>query len=385
MTNKKTGPIAQAIEDIRLGKPIILVDDDDRENEGDMVFAASKCTPELINMMMSYGRGLICQPMTAADTMRLKLPQQVISNEAHLQTAFTISIDATHGIGTGISATDRCTTVRAACANDAKSDDLVRPGHIFPLEAKEGGCLVRPGHTEASVDLVKLAGLGTQAVICEIMDNQGEASKLPELLDLAETLGIGVYTIHDLVNYRLRTEAWINKVETVNLPTEYGVFKLHIYQSGSDDNNESYLVLTHSEEKFSSEIPLVRVHAEWSLSNIINRLSHNEGSRLNLAMKNISESGCGALLFLRHIPAPHLDSPFTTKAYPPDIWEEEGALKTIGFDDFSGGYGLGAQILRDLGVRKMNILSNNDSSFKGISAFDLEINQRIPFGYGEEA
>ena len=222
MQKREIGPIEEAIEQIRLGKPVILVDDDDRENEGDLVFAAEKCTPELVNTMMCYGRGLICQPMTQRDTRRLKLPQQVYSNEAHLQTAFTISIDATHGIGTGISASDRCKTILAACNPEAKADDMVRPGHIFPLECKEGGCLIRPGHTEASVDLARLAGLSPQAVICEVLNDTGEASKLPELFDLAETLGIGVYTIHDLVNYRLSKEPWIERQETVCLPTEYG-------------------------------------------------------------------------------------------------------------------------------------------------------------------
>ena len=369
--------ILDAIEEIRQGRMIILVDDDDRENEGDFVFAAEKCTPELINLMMSYGRGLICQPMTGADTHKLQLPQQVFHNEAHLQTAFTISIDATAGITTGISASDRCRTVLAACNKNAKPSDLVRPGHIFPLEAREGGVLTRPGHTEASVDLAILAGLRSQAVICEVLNDMGAAMLLPELEQLAKVLGLNVYCIRDLVNHRLKTESAIVKLETVHMPTQYGDFDLHIYQPRHGNRNDIYLALTLGQQRFAHEVPLVRVHAEWSVVNLIGRLSHESGSRLNVAMKAVSEAGCGVVLFLRHSPDPYSSSPFAVGEYPADIWEEEGVLHTIGSMDPNTGYGLGAQILRDLGVRKMRLLSNSGMSFKGIGNYDLEILERL--------
>jgi 3,4-dihydroxy 2-butanone 4-phosphate synthase / GTP cyclohydrolase II len=373
--------ILDAIEDIRQGRMIILVDDDDRENEGDFVFSAEKCTPELINLMMSYGRGLICQPMTAADTQKLQLPQQVFHNEDHLKTAFTVSIDAAHGITTGISASDRCRTVLSACNKNARPSDLVRPGHIFPLEAREGGVLTRPGHTEASVDLAILAGLRPQAVICEVLNDRGEAMRMPELEKLSEALGLNVYTIRDLVNHRLKTESAITKIETVKMPTLYGEFDCHVYRPCHGHVNDVYLALTLGHDQFAEGTPLVRVHAEWSVVNLIGRLSHECGSRLNVAMKAVSESGCGVILFLRHSPDPYASSPFALGEYPADIWEEDGILHTIGSMDPNTGYGLGAQILRDLGVRKMRLLSNSGVSFKGIGNYDLEIVERLPLPF----
>ena len=363
---------------------IILVDDDDRENEGDFVFAAEKCTPDLLNTMMSYGRGLICQPMTSKDTRRLQLPQQVFSNEAHLQTAFTISIDAAEGISTGISASDRCKTVLSACRDEALPTDLVRPGHIFPLESREGGVLSRPGHTEASVDLAVLAGLKPQAVICEVLNDQGDAMRLPELLELGDALNLQVYTIRDLVDYRLRTEPAIEKVETVKLPTEYGHFNMHVYRPRHGDENEIHLALTLGEERFAKEAPLVRVHAEWSIANLINRLSDSFGSRLNKAMQMIHEHGCGLVLLLRHSPHPPVDSPFSEVAYPTDIWMEENDVKTIGSMDPNTGYGMGAQILRDLGIQSMRLISNSDSSFKGIGNYGLEIVEKVPLHWARQ-
>jgi 3,4-dihydroxy 2-butanone 4-phosphate synthase/GTP cyclohydrolase II len=378
-------PITDAIEDIRRGQMIILVDDDDRENEGDFVFAAEKCTPALLNTMMSYGRGLICQPMTGEATQHLQLPQQVFSNEAHLQTAFTISIDAAKGITTGISAADRCTTVLSACRPGALPSDLVRPGHIFPLEAREGGVLCRPGHTEASVDLARLAGLIPQAVICEVLNDQGDAMKLSELFELAKTLDVKVYTIRDLVDYRLRTEPAVEKIEKVQLPTEYGNFTLHVYRPRHGDENDIHLALTLGEERFATEAPLVRVHAEWSIANLINRLSHKDGSRLNQAMKMIHENGSGLVLLLRHSPQLSEDSPFSEVEYPTDIWMEGNFIKTIGSMDPNTGYGMGAQILRDLGIQSMRLISNNDASFKGIGNYGLEIVEKVPLHWESKA
>ena len=372
-------PIQKAIEEIAAGKMIILVDDDDRENEGDFVFAAEKCTPDLINVMLSYGKGLICQPMTGEATRKLQLPQQVFHNEAHLQTAFTVSIDAAQGITTGISSADRCSTVLAACHPEAKPSDLVRPGHIFPLETRPGGVLTRPGHTEASVDLSILAGCSPQAVICEVLNHQGDAMRMEELEKLAKILDLGVYTIRDLVNYRLKTEPAVEKIEEILLPTEFGEFELHVFRPRHGHRDDVYLALTLGREKFDEEIPLVRVHAEWSVANLINRLTHESGSRVNIAMQKISEVGCGALLFLRHHPDPYPNSPFATEAYPADIWEnEKGIVDTLGSMDPNTGYGLGAQILGDLGVKKMKLLSNSGISFKGIGNFNLEIVGREP-------
>ncbi len=376
------GTIEEAIEQIRNGEMIILVDDKDRENEGDFVIAAEKCTPHLINIMMSYGKGLICMPMTEKYTDKLNLPQQVYNNEAQHQTAFTVSIDADKGIGTGISAQDRSHTIQCACADDAKPNDLVRPGHIFPLLSRKGGTLIRPGHTEASTDLARLAGLKPQAVICEILNEQGIASKMPELSVLAKALNMKIYTIRDLVNYRIQNEPVIEKVESVQLPTEYGEFTLHAYQSFKKDNRETYLALTIGEKYFNEKTPLVRVHAEWSIKNIINRLSHEEGSLVNLAMKKVSDYGSGVILFIRHNASPHTQSPFSNDEFPTDIWHDEnGFIQTIGAMDANTGYGIGAQILKDLNVKKMKILSNGKHSFKGIRHFGIEILDKIPFNY----
>jgi 3,4-dihydroxy 2-butanone 4-phosphate synthase/GTP cyclohydrolase II len=375
-------PIEEAIEEIRLGRMVILVDDDDRENEGDFVFAAEKCTPELINLMMSYGRGLICQPMTHRDTLKLKLPQQVFHNEAHLQTAFTVSIDAAEGITTGISASDRCKTVLSACSPNAKAMDMVRPGHIFPLEARDGGVLARPGHTEASVDLALLAGCSPQAVICEILNDTGNAMRLDELEVLSKALGVKIFTIRDLVDYRLRTEPAVEKLRSSALPTAFGDFQLHVYRPRHGHVNDVYLALTVGKGDFAKGAPLVRVHAEWSLANILGQFSSPDGSRLNAAMEAVSSSGCGVVLFMRHSPHPHAISPFSTETVPTDIWQDDGGqLQTIGAMDANTGYGLGAQILRDLGVQKMRLLSNSGLTFKGIGNYGLEIVERLPLPF----
>lgn len=375
-------PIEEAIQDIQNGQMIILVDDEDRENEGDFVFAAEKCTPHLINVMMSYGKGLICMPMTEEYTQKLNLPQQVYNNETIHNTAFTVSIDAAKGIGTGISANDRSHTVLISTADNAKPADLVRPGHIFPLQSRPGGTLVRPGHTEASTDLARLAGLKSQAVICEILNDQGVASKLPELCTLAKALGMKIYTIRDLIHYRIQNEPVIEKIESVQLPTEYGDFELHAYQSFKRDQRETYLALTLGADQFNTKTPLVRVHAEWSIKNLINRMKHEEGSMVNIAMKKIADYGCGTVLFIRHQPEPYTQSPFSGTPYPTDIWknEEYNDFSTIGAMDQNTGFGIGAQILKDLGITKMNILSNSSMTFKGVGNFDIEILDRIPFG-----
>ncbi len=381
-------PITQAIQDIRAGRIIILVDDANRENEGDFVFAAEKCTPELINVMVSQGRGLICLPMTVDDTRRLSLPQQVQRNEAHLQTAFTVSIDAARGIGSGISASDRSQTVLTASHPLAQPGDLVRPGHIFPLAAKEGGVLVRPGHTEAGVDLARLAGLRPMAVICEVLNERGEAARLDELFKIAQKLGLRVYTIRDLVEYRLRKEPLIRKTASVKLPTQYGAFRLHVYETRlkAVPEEEVHLALTYGKHRFTPrDIPLVRVHSEWSIATIVRRFSHPEGSPLNLAMCRVAQERSGAIVFLRHTPQfTEAGSPFHPVPKPADLWMENGALRTLGFKGTTMmGYGLGSQILRDLGIHRMRILSNSDVVFHGIGNFDLEIVERIPFGYGD--
>ena len=363
---------------------IILADDATRENEGDLVFAAEKSTAELVNMMSSDGRGLICMPMTRAWTQRLKLPQQVFNNEAHLKTAFTVSIDAARGITTGISASDRCQTILAACHEKAQPQDLVRPGHIFPLEARDGGCLVRPGHTEAAVDLARLAGLKPCAVICEILDKKGEPERLPGLLRLGRKLGIGVYTIRDLVEVQLRREPLVQRVSSVSLPTLYGHFHLHVYQSllprpEDQTDHDIHLALTHGKKRFNAkDEPLVRVHAEWSIDGILRRLSRPEGSRLNQAMRLISEQGNGAIVLLRQTPPLSSASLLKPPARPADIWTEKGRLKSWGMTDPNMSIGLGAQILRDLGIRRMRLLSNSNSNFNGIGQFDLHIVSRQP-------
>lgn len=374
-------PITQAIEDIREGKVVLLADDECRENEGDFVFAAEKCTPELVNLMMREGRGLICMPMTREDTRRLRLPQQVEDNQAHLATAFTVSIDAAKGITTGISASDRSHTILTACNPDCSATDLVRPGHIFPLEAQDGGVLFRPGHTEAAVDLARLAGLGAMGVICEILDDDGEPCRFPQLLEISDRLDLGLYTIRDLVEYRLQREPFVRKLESIRLPTAYGDFHLHVYRSGMNEGDDIHLALTCGCEHFDpNDTPLVRVHAEWSIGNIVRRLMMPDGSPLNHAMKRISREDKGALVFLRHTPDFHeIPSYLADSRLPHDIWtESNGEVKTLRDQDSYRGHGLGAQILKDLGIQKMRLLSNSDSTYHGIGHFGLEIVERIP-------
>lgn len=368
--------IEKALKELANGKSIILTDHSDPGVKGCFVASAKNSGAETINQMIFYGRGLIELAMPKEQFTRLDLP---IDNTQ--ETGMKISIDASEGISAGISASDRNHTVKTASALDAQPTDIVSPGHIFPVDVDEGGCLVRPLFADAACDLVRLAKQGDSAVICDILTEQGEHAGDKELVELAKELDLVICSIHDLVEYRFTNEPLVERINIVDLPTEYGNFRLHVYKARFDSSRGVDLALTFGKDTFTEDdIPLVRVHSEWSIANIVNRLSFEEGSFLNKAMKKVSESGgVGAIIFLRNTPEQHANSLFSDDKKPTDIWLEDGKLKTLAPMGNKMSYGFGAQILRDLGVKKMNILSNKDATFRGIDKFGLEILEQIPF------
>lgn len=370
--------VEEAIEQIRSGNMVILVDDEDRENEGDLTMAAEKITPEAINFMAKYGRGLICLSLTSQTCDQLDLPSMVSDNTSPFQTGFTVSIEAKHGVTTGISAADRATTILTAVADDARPDDLVRPGHVFPLRARNGGVMVRVGQTEGSVDLARLAGLKPAGVICEIMDDDGTMARMPSLQKFSETHGIGILTIADLVEYRMRKELFVHRAAQTNIPTEHGGdFTMIAFENDVDDLLHIGLV----KGDIDPEKPvLVRVHSECMTGDIFGSMRCDCGNQLHQAMGMMAKEGCGVIIYLRQ-EGRGIGLVNKLKAY--ELQQKKGldtveANLELGFKEDLRDYGIGAQMLRDIGVRKMRLLTNNPKKMIGLEGYGLSIVEQIP-------
>ncbi|BBO90932.1 bifunctional 3,4-dihydroxy-2-butanone-4-phosphate synthase/GTP cyclohydrolase II [Desulfosarcina ovata] len=370
--------IEQAIEDIRNGKMVILVDDEDRENEGDLTMAAEMVTPDAINFMAKYGRGLICLSLTADKCAQLNLPMMVQNNTSPFETGFTVSIEAKCGVTTGISAADRATTVRAAVADDAKPGDLTRPGHIFPLRARDGGVMVRVGQTEGSVDLARLAGLKPAGVICEIMDDDGTMARMPTLETFSTQHGIGICTIADLVEYRVRTESFVHRAAETVIPTSYGGdFKMIAFEN--DIDNLTHIALVKGD--IDPETPtMVRVHSECMTGDIFGSMRCDCGDQLHKAMEMINAEGAGVILYLRQ-EGRGIGLINKLKAYElqrcKGMDTVEANLK-LGFKDDMRDYGIGAQMLVNVGVRKMRLLTNNPKKMVGLEGYGLSVVEQVP-------
>ena len=369
--------IEEALDDIKNGKIVIVVDDEDRENEGDFITAAKNATPELINFMATHGRGLICTPLIEERCDELGLEMMVDSNNSHFDTPFTVSIDLIgKGCSTGISATDRAKTVQALIDPNTKPKDLGKPGHIFPLRAKKGGVLRRAGHTEAAVDLSRLSGFEPAGLIVEIMNEDGSMARLPQLIEIASKFNLSIITIEDLIAYRMKHETLIEELVEVNMPTKYGDFRLKAFKQTT--TGEEHLALIKGEWD-KDECVLVRVHSSCFTGDIIGSLRCDCGDQLSAAMKMIEQQGKGVIIYMNQ-EGRGIGLINKLKAYK---LQEEGydtldANLKLGFKGDARDYGVGAQILRSTGIKKMKLLSNNPKKRTGLIGYGLEITEIVP-------
>jgi 3,4-dihydroxy 2-butanone 4-phosphate synthase / GTP cyclohydrolase II len=368
--------IKQAIEDIAAGRPVVVVDDEDRENEGDLIFAAAKATPELMGFMIRYSSGVVCVPMIGAELDRLKLPPMTAVNEDRKGTAYSVSVDARHGVSTGISASDRAHTAKVLADSATEAYELTRPGHVFPLRAKEGGVLRRAGHTEAGVDLARLAGLSPAAVLCEIVHDNGSMMRAPALRAFADEHGLAMISIADLIRYRQRTERQVERIAATRLPTEHGTFRAYGYRDLLDGAEHVALAMG---ELSGDEPVLARIHSECLTGDTFGSLRCDCGPQLQAALAAVAKAGRGVVVYLRGHEGRGIGLGHKLQAYQlqDDGHDTVDANIELGLPVDARDYGIGAQILADLGVASIALMTNNPAKLTGIEGYGLAVVERI--------